>query len=337
MKVAELRKVLASRKKEEIVKLAVEFYKLVPKAKKEDYGLDAMIMNPEVKKKTGAKKAGQSLAEIEIDLKEFLGNAREQYYLIPNKIVPKKDRPKWRFLVKRWYKELINTKRKDANLEKQSELLTDLYNLICESCGYQYFSGYDSFQSIGIEQTDFFKSVLELMQEAKGKTALVEKGPGLIVDNYLNRYTLYSGLMVELIHFLDIPDLKEKAIEKAEKMIKLNGFDFNKKEEKRSWYDSTKEFKKEEKHNNLTEFVYRLYCGLFEMEKGVQFFKDHYYYRDEEIKLYILIELLFENGKKDRIKAELENAIENGVQLRNKLVNLLNEIKSNDQLPKYIR
>ena len=336
MKVAELKSILAGRKKEEIIKLAVEFYKLVPKAKKEDYGLDAMILNPEAKKKKEGR-SGMALMELEIELKRFLENAREQYYLIPNRVVPKKERSKWRFLVKRWYKELINAKRKDADLEKQSELLTDLYNLICESCGYQYFSGYDSFQSIGIEQADFFKSVLELMQEARGKIALVEKGPGLIVNNYLNRYTLYSGLMVNLIGFLDIPDLKEKAIEKTKKMIMANKFDYKKKEKKRGWSFSNTDYGKKRKHNNLVEFVFRLYDGLFELDEGVRFFKEYYYDTNEEIKLYVLVALLFRKGEKDRIKIELENAIENGIELRSRLVNLLNEIKSNDRLPEYIR
>ena len=52
MKVAELREKLSQLKKEDIIKLSVEFYKLIPKAKKEDYDLDAFINIPNKKKRT---------------------------------------------------------------------------------------------------------------------------------------------------------------------------------------------------------------------------------------------------------------------------------------------
>lgn len=49
MKVDELRAKLFQLEKHDIICLAVEFYKLVPKTKKEDYNLDILIDKPEVK------------------------------------------------------------------------------------------------------------------------------------------------------------------------------------------------------------------------------------------------------------------------------------------------
>jgi len=287
MKVKELREKLGKLKKEEIIKLAVEFYKLVPKAKKEDNDLDSLIDNPNEKKSKKDTSSQISLSEIETDVNTFIENAKEQYYLYPNRVVPKKERSTWRFKVKKWYKELINTKRTDVNLKQQAKILFDLYELISESCAYQYFSAYDSFQSIGIEQGEFYQSVLILLQEAEGKQILTEKGVKLIIENDLSRDTLYSELMSKLITLLDIPDLKNQAIKNIKKIILGNGFKPQEKTKKNRRFFNRDEFKKERTHNNLVEFVFRLYMSLFDFKEATVFFNENYYDQDEEIKLYV--------------------------------------------------
>jgi len=99
MKVGELREKLAKLKKEELIKLAAEFYKLIPKSKKEDYDLDGLINNPQQKKKTNSK-ASVSLETLQQTINKFIADAKEQYYLMPNRVVPKKERSTWRFKVK---------------------------------------------------------------------------------------------------------------------------------------------------------------------------------------------------------------------------------------------
>ncbi len=337
MKVAELREKLGKLKKEEVLKLAVEFYKLVPKAKKEDYDLDSLINNPTQKKsKAKGKATVLSLFEIELQVETFIENAKEQYYFSPNRTVPKKERATWRFKVKKWYKELINTQRPDADIKAQAEILKKLYELLCESCGYQYFTAYDTFQSVGIEQSVFYRSVLELIQEAKGKSELVNQGIGLMVDNYLNRYTLYSTLMIELISFLDIPDLKYQGIDKAKLMIGENNFIPASKKERYSFYSNDR-FKKNRKNNNLTQLVFRLYASLFEYDKAIIFYEKNYYEDSNEVKLYVLIRLLFSHRQKDLILKEMEKAIADNIKPRENLLNLVKEIKQTGQLPEYMR
>ena len=51
-----------------------------------------------------------------------------QYYLIPNKIISKSERPKWRFLVKNLYKEIVEASKDDANKAKSADLLSDFMN-----------------------------------------------------------------------------------------------------------------------------------------------------------------------------------------------------------------
>lgn len=339
MKIGELREQLSKLKKEEIIKIASEFYKLIPKHKKEDYQVDSFVTNPSKKKTKSASKDKLSLLEVEKEVKFFIENAREQNYIFPNNVVPKKERPKWRFKVKRLYKELINQKRADKNLSKQAALLCELYELICESCGYQYFSGYDSFQSIGIEQTDFFTSTITLLHEAEGKANTIEKSIKLIVDNYLNRYTLYSGLMEILIATYEIPDLKYSAIEITKKLITQNGFVPKPESKKRKYitfFADNNDFKQKEKNNNLAKLGFRLYISLFEAENGIEFYKEHYYHKHDEVKLYILIDILLHNRKKDLIVTEIEKAIEQGIEPRDKLIKLLNTIKKSGKLSNYM-
>ncbi len=337
MKVGELREKLSKLKKEEVAKLAVEFYKLIPKAKKEDYAIDDMINNPRQPKKARTTKAKLSLVEIGIEVERFIENAKAQNYLVPNREVPKKERATWRFKVKKWYKELTNTKRHDADLNIQTTMLTQLYELMCEACEFQYFSAYDAFDSTGISQHDFYHSVITLLQESEGKSASVKKGITLVVNNALNRYTLYSGLMEAFIETLNIPDLKYQGIEIVKELLVKNNFDPGResKDKYRSFYKN--DYEKEWLHNNLVEFGARFYMSLLEWDEAIHFYKEHYYQDREEVKLYILVRMLFEKREKEHVKQAIEQAIEKKIQPRKNLLSLLDQINETGELPDYMR
>ncbi len=337
MKVGELREKLAKLEKKEIIQIASEFYKLIPKAKKEDYDLDSYINNPSSKTKKNTTRATLTLEDLDEAVTSFIESARALYYLMPNRVVPKKERSTWRFKVKKWHKELTNTKRKDKDLAKQSKLLTNLYELLCEACTSQYFTAYDPFQSVGVEQTVFYHNVIALLHEEKGKLETVRKSIELIMNNSLNRYTLYSSLMEVLIATYESSDLKYKAIEISEKMI--HEIDFKPKEKKKKnayWPFNRETYYKREKNNNLAELGLRLYISLYEVQEGIDFYYKYYRYERDEVKLYILIVVLFQKKEKAFILAELEKAQKQGIKLRDNLVKLLNEIKKNDALPRFL-
>ena len=166
MKVDELRVKLYKMKQDEVIRLAIEFYKLVPKAKKEESNLDGLINTPEVKKaKPTAIESLVSFEDMAEEVNTFVENAKNQHYLFPNKIISKKERPTWRFKVKAWYKEVTNPKTHGYEMGKKAEICANLYNLLCASCHYQYFSSEDSFNSVGVEQPAFFRSVLQLIDQ----------------------------------------------------------------------------------------------------------------------------------------------------------------------------
>lgn len=335
MKVGELREKLNKLKKEEIIKLAVEFYKRVPKAKKEDYALDDLINNPS-QKKAKVVKSTTSLFELQFDVDTFVEYAREQYYFAPNQYVSKRERPKWRFKAKRFYKELTNRNLQDGDLQVQAELLSQLYEVLCEACGIIYFNTDDPFRSVGVAQTEFYKSVLTLMEEAEGKSALVEKGIDLIIQNHLDRETLYSGLMRQLVEAINVPDLKYDAIEKTKELTTKNGFSPPVKNPKKRFSHTKRDYQQERRHNNYTELVFRLYASLHEYEEAIKYYKKHHYQSDAEVKLYILISLLFTHKKMDLVRREIETGIEQGIKPRENLMKMLDYIKEKNELPKFM-
>lgn len=338
MKVDELRAKLFQLEKHDIIRLAVEFYKLVPKAKKEDYNLDVLINTPEVKTtKPSATEAAVSFEEMETEVNTFITNAKEQHYLYPNKVISKKERATWRFKVKAWYKELVNPKSNGLNMPKKAKICEDLYNLLCESCHFQYFSADDTFGSVGVPQTDFFESVLQLMDRTEGETSLLTRGLDMAINNPISPNNLHSWLMQAFVNNLSTVQIKNDAIEKVEKMIAGNKPPISTNTKKGAYPDdSMKNYYREKKNNNLAEMGFRLYASLFEYDEAIQFYNKYTIQNSDEVKLYILIRLLFEDEQKDYIQSLLESAKASGKEMRNALNNLLASIQKNDKLPEYI-
>jgi len=335
MKVAELRKVLAKHKKEDLIRIAVEFYKAVPKAKKEDYGLDEIATNPQTQatRKSSSKKI--SLPEIQSDLADFIVNVRSQNYLLPNHSVPKKERSKWRFKVKRWYKELTDPKRHDADPALQTKLLSDLYEVLCESCAYQYFTAYDTFQSAGIEQITFYTSLIHFQKNTLDPAEFISKSILAIVNNPLNRYTLYSELMLIFIESLQIPDLKYKAIETAGRFRSEMKFDI-KQYEHSDPYSYTRIpgwYEREKRYNNLVELCVHLYFWLYEFDNGINYFQKYFAKKDSEIKLYILIRILELYDAPVKILEVMKAARQQNVAPREALLELEDYIKEYGEIP----
>lgn len=173
MKLDELRQAIKGYAAPELAHLVAELYKLVPKAKKEETDIDNYIRelrerlnNKEVK----VPKKEEQMRDIEVITKEislFIENAKNQYYLFPNKVISKKDQPNWRFKVKNWHKEIcINAHKDRENLIRYANLLGDLYDILYEACHYQLFSGDNPFRSVGIEQDAFLRTLLQMSKQA---------------------------------------------------------------------------------------------------------------------------------------------------------------------------
>ena len=62
--------------------------------------------------------------------RSVLEKAYAQNYLVPNREVPKSQRPKWRFMVKNYIKELEKLSLEDDNYAKSVTILTSLYRAL---------------------------------------------------------------------------------------------------------------------------------------------------------------------------------------------------------------
>jgi hypothetical protein len=264
-------------------------------------------------------------------------NAKNQLYLYPNKIIAKKDRATWRFKVKAWYKEVTNPKTEGLDMLKKAEICVNLYNLLCEACHFQYFSADDVFNSVAVEQAVFFRSALQLIDQTEGKMSLLNRGLDMAINNETSMNNLPSYMFQEFISILDSEPIKYDAIDKVEKMIADNQPRILVTTSKKPFVeDFSTKYRRERKTNNLAEMGFRIHGSLFQYEEAIEFFNKYAVERDEEVKLYILISLLFENQQKAHIKSVLESAVASGVKLRSSLTKLLATIQTQNQLPKYI-
>jgi len=156
MRIAEVRTLLEKYSEQQLRLIIAEMYKAIPKAIKEDKDIDGILTNPDELTPSKARKKEQpSVPDIETlqyETEQFIEYAYNQYYFAPNTIIPKGQRPKWRFISKRLYKALLAAAASEEHLPLASDLLTQLYVMLCYSCSYTLFSAYDSFQSVGIER-----------------------------------------------------------------------------------------------------------------------------------------------------------------------------------------
>ncbi|MCI9173599.1 MAG: hypothetical protein HFH49_01470 [Lachnospiraceae bacterium] len=287
MKVQELRNLLSASDRKNLEKAFAESYKQLRKAQKEEIDpiLTDILEGKSIEKKKTA--ASVSFEELEQQIKDFIENAYAQNYLAPNRAVPKNQRPKWRFLVKNFIKELEKIPPENSNYSKAVKLLTELYQLICEACNYYLFSTDDPFRSIGWEQAALFEL---LVKKTFGDGYSREKISSLLqyaATGGLSRESLHIYQEEALLHGLKTSDVKYTAMEKAKKLVetraeKLVGL---------TKY-SSKRFQLEDEINEFCKMILMTSIELSEPEPGLDYFFQHTNYQKREITLYCALDLI---------------------------------------------
>ena len=286
MKVQELRDLLKAADRDLLEKAFVESYKHLTKKQKEeaDQAIADALSGKSVK--STVKKESVNFDELELQITEFLENAYAQNYFAPNRIIPKSQRPKWRFMVKNYIKELEKISVDDANYTRSAKLLTDLYHMLCEACNYYLFSTDDAFRSVGWQQPDLFQMVVK---KTFGDGYSREKVSALLlysVSGGLSRESLHIEQESVLLAELKTSDVKYMAIEEARKLIderkqKLKGL---------KKYDS-KRYSLEEEINNLCDVILMTAIELAEPSSGIEYYFQNYERSDKEITLYCALKI----------------------------------------------
>jgi hypothetical protein len=186
---------------------------------------------------------------------------------------------------------------------------------------------------VGFPQSEFYKQVLSLNFRFQSKPEFISNALQLVVNNHLDRETLKESLLLELLEFLKTPDLKEMGITRAELLLS---------EMKKEW-ESKSEKSKGRRVFVMTEedlsgfwLKYNIDITLYQHEDAIRFYKQHYMEDSEEVKLYVLLDLLFRYKLKDYWLREYEDALKQGVKPRERLQKMYRYISENGEFPQYM-
>jgi hypothetical protein len=339
MLLTELRELLRKYPREELALIITEMYKTMPKKLREDKNIDRMIENYRSYINTAKVKKQQiaqiNIEEIKRDIEMFIDYSYKQYYYAPNNFIHKKERPKWRFKVKRYINDLQCFAAKGDDGDTATNLLKRLYELLCYACSYYLFNSEDPFNSVGIVQEELLIIVISRIFYHGINEKSVRSAIELIINNGTDRNTLYSDLFIALIDKLKIADSKEIAIAQCKILIEeLQSTNSIKKNNLSGIGNSV--YTQKEKIINMVEAVFRFQIALYKYEEAIQYYKINNGERNKEISLYVLLRLLFEYRLKDYWLREYEIALKEGVIPRDGLKRMYKYIKSNGELPNYI-
>ncbi|MDC7289100.1 hypothetical protein NXH76_14925 [Blautia schinkii] len=309
MKVQELRQLLSASERANLEKAFVECYKQLQKGQKEeiDVALADILEGKEAEKKK--VESAVSFKDLEEQITVFIENAYAQNYFAPNRIIPKSQRPKWRFLVKNFIKDLEKVPPESEDHPAAVRLLTDIYKLICQACNYYYFNTDDPFRSIGWEQWKLYELLTKKTFSQGFSREDISRLVLLAATGGLSRESLHTDQQLVLIGQLRTSDVKYMAIEEAEKLIveregELRGF---------GKYDH-KRYSLEDGVNELCGLVLMISISLAEPDTGIVYYFKHCWRRDIEITLYCALQLadlldeaeawlkIYEYGIKKKIK-----------------------------------
>jgi hypothetical protein len=336
MVVAEVRDLVNRYSEADLRLLIVELYKTIPKKLREEKNIDKMFQDIHGYQKAGKYKKTTDVTVAVCDLKpeidQFLEYAYHQYYFAPNNYVHKKERPKWRFTVKRYIKDLQGVGIDGPGGEIATGLLRNLYEMLCYACKYYIFNTNDPFGSVGIVRADMLDNIIarKLARGINGQALkwVVE----LVVNNCTGSELFHSELSGVLIKNLKSADARELAIEQCKELKKavLQSALLNKKQK---WARQSLDYETELKINHLVKIVFRLQVALCENDEAVAYFSKNYQDDNPESKLSELLRLLFEYDLFKHWASEYERAVNAGIRPNEELQKMYKHLQDNGRLP----
>lgn len=322
MHVSELRNALEKYNQDDLCQIVVDLYKIIPKKLLDEKAVDTMLedfhqfKDAEKRKRKESRKV--SVNDLEHEIEKFIQNAYDQNYLAPNRSIKKKDRPKWRFVVRSYIKNLQQIPAESAEGKRATALLEKLYEMLCYACEYILFNTENPFRSVGIEQADLFDILLKREFAVGIDRETINFAIKQLINCSLDRETLREFLINVFIANLKIADTKEIAIEQCiqlkQELAKQKATP-----EKKSWEIEDSEYKRKLKINDLVETIFRLKINLCDYDSAISYFKENILERSKEIALYILLHMLEKYDQKNLWLREYEVAVIEGVKPRNQL------------------
>lgn len=257
-----------------------------------------------------------------IDL--FVDYAYKQYYFAPNNYIPKKERPKWRFKVKAYIKDLQSVPYEGIEGGIATKLLLDLYNMLCYSIVYCIFSTDNPFNSVGIEQHTLMDIILKRIL-SNGVTAdTINSAIKATVGNKAGEFCIF-----ELRDNLNNPDAKTIAIEQSKIIFE----EYKSKSGGKSY--TVESYTYEDRLNAITKFITLLYFDLCEYDEAIKYFNMNYRHHDKSEVFDELLDLIKACDLLDLWISIYEKAVSRKVKPSEHLVKEYNYIKKNNAFSEY--
>ncbi len=283
MLVKELRDVIKKYDEKDLNDIIVELYKRIPKKVKEEYEIDNYLINLKDAKKIKKEEESISFEYLTKMVNYFLECVDNDLYAYPNKIINKKERSKWRFKVKKFYKELNKYPANTKEGLEATTLLIQLFKRLSYGCMYLKFSNWNTFGAIGIDQSMYYDNIIKRLFTNSYNETNINLCISLL-DVYKDPNELSTFMYDVFISNLESREKKEQAIPLLKNKI-------NELKEK------LKEKKKNDNEfyigNNINDTVYaitNIYFTLDEFEKGIEYFQKNYLEKSFEVKEFILLE-----------------------------------------------
>ncbi|WP_047155557.1 hypothetical protein, partial [Aneurinibacillus tyrosinisolvens] len=239
-----------------------------------------------LKGKKSSKKAAEptDFISLKAEIEQFIEYANHQYYLAPNRVVPKKDRPKWRFTVKRVVNQLMQFAEEPQYAGESACLLESLYKLICRACSEYLFNTEDPFRSIMIDQLDFFRSVVALKKKVESPEKWISDSILLIIDCETDRELARIDLMGPLWEVAEEKWLKELLIKQCDLLLQAYLRERKEIQEKQGtkikksgWsFPSSPDMHIQRKIENLVLMVLMAHFNMDNYKAGIDYFKKYY-------------------------------------------------------------
>lgn len=290
MLVNDLKKLINNYTPEEKDKIIVELYKRIPKAVKENYDIDNYISNIRENSKLAKEKKVLSVDDLFKEVRYFIMCANSGLYASPNKVIPKAQRSKWRFQVKKYYKDLISIPADSPEGAIATDLLASLFRVLSTGSCYLTFSSFETFRAVQVSQSDFLKTVMERKLITGVNKENLEYCANLLDIDY-DPYEYHVSVLLAFSSCLKTPDMRYMAIDVLkgfvdQKKEKLAALRKDKKSSSRQIFDCT------ESINYFVECITYIYFDLCEVDKGIAYFHKSYIESNKEIKEYKILDWL---------------------------------------------
>ncbi|WP_026684836.1 hypothetical protein [Heyndrickxia coagulans] len=333
MRVTELRKLLEKYSKDDLSKMMIELYKAIPKKVRDEKEIDWMLQDFQQYKEAEKIKKGKEkhvdLNDLEREITQFIQNAYKQNYIAPNRYVSKKERPKWRFKVKSYIKQLQQIPVEGNEGKRATDLLEKLYEMLCYGCGYYIFNTDNPFRSIGMEQVELFDIILKRKFSMGINKETISSALKQIINYHLDMDTLRSYLFNVFIANLRTVDAKEIAIEQCHQF--LMGLKQRTITPEETWVWKDDEYSRERNINELVETAFKLKMELCEYESAIRYFKSNIQEESKEDALFSLLNKLKTYNQKNYWLREYEAAVKKGIRPREELQFTYQYLKENGE------